>query len=45
MEDDKRVNYKLDAINKLYIPIDIEIKMMFNQLFNFKNNIMKYLKI
>ena len=26
MEDDKRVNYKLDAINKLYIPIDIENK-------------------
>ena len=24
MEDDKRVNYKLDAINKLYTPIDIE---------------------
>ena len=26
MEDDKRVNYKLDAINKLYTPIDIENK-------------------
>lgn len=40
-----QLNERLDAINKLYTPIDIENKMMFNQLFNFKNNIMKYLKI